>query len=88
MVTVRFDTPPKFVIVALFAYRVFRLELPDTVSAVNVPSVVMFGWFAVVIDPLIVPALMFSDTFKFSRFPCAALKVPAVTVPDAVILFA
>jgi ABC-type maltose transport system permease subunit len=50
----------------------------------------MFGWFAVVILALIVPALILFATFKFCRplitvmFASAELKVPALTVPVTV----
>ena len=43
MVTVRFDTPARLVILAFAAYSVFSVVLPDTVRFVSVPSVVILG---------------------------------------------
>ena len=94
MVTVRFATPPKLVIVALVAYNVFSVVLPDTVKLVSVPSVVMFGWFAVVIVALIVLAVILLATVRFCNpfsvviLASAELNTSAVTVPATVILFA
>jgi hypothetical protein len=69
------------------AVRFAVLILFDTFRLVSVPILVMFGWFAVVILALIVPALILFATFKFCRplilvmFASAELKVPALTVP-------
>jgi hypothetical protein len=47
------------------AVRFAVLILFDTFRLVSVPILVMFGWFAVVILALIVPALILFATFKF-----------------------
>ena len=41
--TVRFCNPPRFVIFAVTALKLFAVTLPDTVRFVKVPRVVMFG---------------------------------------------
>jgi hypothetical protein len=49
------------------AVRFAVLILFDTFKLVSVPILVMFGWFAVVILALIVPALILFATLKFCR---------------------
>ena len=88
LVTVKFPTPPRFVMFAVVAYKVFSVVLPDTVKFVSVPSVVIFGWFDVVTVALIVPALILLPTLKLVMLALKALKASAVTVPVAVMLFA
>ena len=94
LVTVKFATPPKFVIVAVAAFKVFVCILPDTVKFVKVPSVVMFGWFDVVSVALIEFAVIVLATVRFCNplivvmFASAELNTSAVTVPATVILFA
>ena len=84
----------KLLIVPLNALKLAAVTLPDTVKFVSVPSVVMFGWFAVVSVTLIVLALMLLATLKFCKpfrlvmFAVTPLNTSAVTVPATVILFA
>ena len=79
---------------AVVAFKVLVVVLPDTVRFVKVPSVVMFGWFAVVSVALIVLALMLLATLKFCNpfrvliLASAELNTPAVTVPATVMLLA
>ena len=66
------------------------VTLPDTVRFVNVPKVVMFGWFDVVIVALIEFALILPATFRLCnplmlvRLASGELSTSAVTVPVAV----
>jgi hypothetical protein len=76
------------------AVRFAVLILFDTFRFVSVPTLVMFGWFAVVILALIVAALILPATFKFCRpliaviLARAVLNTPVVVVPDTVRLLA
>jgi hypothetical protein len=81
---------------AMFAFvltaNVLVVVDPLTVSCVSVPRPVIFGWFAVVIVPLIVPAVILFVTVRFVRPPkfaivaVVALKLFVVTLPLTVIL--
>ena len=101
LVTVKFPTPPRFVMFAVVAYSVLSVVLPDTVRFVSVPSVVMFGWFDVVTVALIVFDVILFATVRFCippRLPIVALTtliafavtfpltVIALNLPNAVIL--
>ncbi len=63
---------------------------PDTVRLVSVPTVVMFGWFAVVMLALKVAASIAPVTLNVCKpvilviVASAELKVPALTVPVTV----
>ncbi len=89
-----------FVMFAVAELNVPAVTVPDaliefaTVRFVNVPTVVMLGWFAVVMLALNVAASIAPVTLNVCKpvilvmFACAELKVPAVTVPDTVKLLA
>ena len=69
-----------FALTLVTAITLAALMLPDTVKLLNVPMLVIFGWFAVVSVPVKKFALIElpADIFAIDRLP------PAIMLPDTV----
>ena len=92
--TSRFCKPLIAVMFANAELKLPAFTIPSTVRLANAPTLVIFGWLAIVSIPLIVPVLILFTTSRFCKplstvmFASAVLNIPVVVVPDTVRLFA